>query len=583
MTDQDPATSFTRRQPTRWLSPSLLLRSAGEVVVSGLLGQYNDKREGMGSLPADDALDLRTGRTEVWMDYVSDVGDGFDATYTVAMLLAQPSLTLPAPDGAVLTTRRGQLLVMGGDQCYPSADVEVYEDKLIGPYRAALSHVSDDGQAPLLFAVPGNHDWYDGLTAFMRTFCQHRWVGGWRTRQSRSYFAVKLPGGWWLWGIDIQFDTYIDDVQRRFFEEMAKQLQQDDAIVLCSAKPSWVSTAEDQLEAYSTLDFLERTLIRPRGAHLRICLSGDRHHYVRYEATDGAQRITAGGGGAYLSPTHHLPDEIVIPPAKSRARSKSDPVRFERRGVFPEARVSRRAGRGVFSLPWTTTRFALLLGGIYGLLAVSMVGGATSASPSLLERLRVSAGVLADLGPLVVGTAHLDRLGGLLLALVVLGGAVAFTGRMRSPKGWLLGGVHGLVHLVLAALVVYGAAWLVSRVAADWWFLGLLPAVVVVGGFVATEVFAAYLVVADRWRVNSNELFSAQAIADHKNFLRLHVREDGDLVIYPVGIDRVPRSWKVVEPRDDDRPRFAAADRSPSPALIEEPIVVTASPDGPPR
>ncbi|MBD0259532.1 MAG: hypothetical protein ICV83_27750 [Cytophagales bacterium] len=47
-----------------------------------------------------------------------------------------------------------------------------------------------------LFAIPGNHDWYDGLASFVKQFCQGRWVGGWRTTQTRSYFALALPHNW---------------------------------------------------------------------------------------------------------------------------------------------------------------------------------------------------------------------------------------------------------------------------------------------------------------------------------------------------------------------------------------------------
>ena len=71
------------------------------------------------------------------------------------------------------------------------------------------------GDAPELFAIPGTHDWYDGAGELHEIFCRERWIGGWRTRQRRSYFAIKLPHGWWLWGIDIQFGAAIDEVQLR--------------------------------------------------------------------------------------------------------------------------------------------------------------------------------------------------------------------------------------------------------------------------------------------------------------------------------------------------------------------------------
>ena len=65
-----------------------------------------------------------------------------------------------------------------------------------------------------LFAIPGNHDWYDGLNAFDSLFCSSRdrlseskgnVIGGWQCQQHRSYWAIRLPYNWWIWGADIQF------------------------------------------------------------------------------------------------------------------------------------------------------------------------------------------------------------------------------------------------------------------------------------------------------------------------------------------------------------------------------------------
>ncbi len=50
-----------------------------------------------------------------------------------------------------------------------------------------------------MLALAGNHDWYDGLTTFLRLFCVGRPIGGWRTEQTRSYFAARLPHDWWGW------------------------------------------------------------------------------------------------------------------------------------------------------------------------------------------------------------------------------------------------------------------------------------------------------------------------------------------------------------------------------------------------
>ena len=66
---------------------------------------------------------------------------------------------------------------------------------------------------PEVFALPGNHDWYDSLVSFTRLFCSQRWFQGWRTRQRRSYFALKLPGRWWLVATDFQLGSDIDALQ----------------------------------------------------------------------------------------------------------------------------------------------------------------------------------------------------------------------------------------------------------------------------------------------------------------------------------------------------------------------------------
>ena len=575
----DAGTSFTPQGGTRWLEPRLLLRSARDVIVSGLLGEYNDKRELMGSLEADRVLDLSAARTGgFWMDYVSDTGDGFDATYAVASLLAQPTLDLPPAGGSGSTaTERGELLVMGGDQCYPSADIQAYEDRLIGPYRAALPEVTD-GVPPFLLVVPGNHDWYDGLTAFMRTFCQRRWIGGWRTCQSRSYFAVKLPGRWWVWGIDIQFDTYIDDVQRRYFEQVATQLHPGDSIILCSAKPSWVAAGEDDLEAYATLDFLERRLVRPRSASIRVAISGDRHHYARYEASDGSQKITAGGGGAYLSPTHHLPRSIAIPPAASRARGKSVPTVYERQAVFPDPLQSRRLAWGVLRLPWLTPTFAALLGAGQAVITLAVASALSRQARGLPDRLHASAEALRGANLARVSAGLAISVPALTLSVATVAATIAFTKKARTARGLVAGGLHGLAQLAAAALTISVSSRVASRLPGSWLLAGLFPLVLVFGGSLAAEVVAVYLLVADRVRLNSNELFAGQGIPDFKNALRLHVDIAGSLTIYPIGLERVPRRWRPREHPGPQQSRFYPSGEPLSPVLIEPPIVVKPTP-----
>ncbi|TYP88979.1 metallophosphoesterase [Blastococcus xanthinilyticus] len=583
--DEDPADTFEQRKGTRWLEPRLLLQTAKQVAISGVLGQYNDKRELMGGISPGGYLDLGGAGTRdddgnLWLDYVSDLGDSFEATYSVAALLSRPTLDLAPQEGEATTTRRGRLLVMGGDECYPAASVDEYENRLIGPYRAALPGKEPD--APFLQAVPGNHDWYDGLTAFMRTFCQRRWIGGWRTRQARSYFATRLSDRWWLWGIDIQFDTYLDEAQLAYFTEIARELQPGDAILLCTAKPSWVAATDEDCEAYATLDFLERTVIRPRGAGVRLALTGDRHHYSRYEAADLAQRITAGGGGAYLSATHHLPTSIQVPPPTSRARSKSPSVRYTQGAVYPTPEDSRRLRWGILRLPFTTPAFAGLLGGIYAVLAVALGAALREPARGLPADLRAVDAALRDAGWARLAGGLADSILALLLGLVVVGGAIAFTQDMGRWRGRTVGLLHGLAHLALAVSVIRLAVTLTAEVLAvpAPWSLALVVLLVFVGGgILAAELVAWYLLLADRARLNVNELFAGQAIPDRRNFLRLRLEPDETLTVFPVGLPRVPRGWeRRPDWRAGERERFQPADGQLHPFLIEPPIRIPRTP-----
>lgn len=53
---------------------------------------------------------------------------------------------------------------------------------------------------PTAFAIPGNHDHIDGLETFTTHILHRGWLGGWLLPQERSYCALRLPHGWWVFG-----------------------------------------------------------------------------------------------------------------------------------------------------------------------------------------------------------------------------------------------------------------------------------------------------------------------------------------------------------------------------------------------
>ena len=80
---------FQPQPMVRWFDPVQLAGTGIQVGVSGFFGGSNaDKREIQAALaPAAANREYAEG-DELWIDYVADLGDGFDPTYTVAWLLA---------------------------------------------------------------------------------------------------------------------------------------------------------------------------------------------------------------------------------------------------------------------------------------------------------------------------------------------------------------------------------------------------------------------------------------------------------------------------------------------------------------
>lgn len=536
---------FVPRRPLRWLSPGLLLRTGVQVAASSKLAEFIDRRESQAGLPAT-TTDL-SGADELWLDYTADCGDGFDAAATVASLVARSELTVSGH-----RTRAGSVLVMGGDQAYPYASMQEYRDRLVGPYRSMLPWAP---QPRRLFAIPGNHDWYDGLSSFLKQFCQHRWIGGWRTEQTRSYFALDLPGPWRLWAIDIALGTDIDAQQLGYFSDRAAELDDGDAIILVSAKPSWTAAGAGSPEAYEALDYFERQIIGDR-ARLQVSLTGDTHHYARYEGPAEQQKITAGGGGAYLSPTHQLRPTLLLPPIESADRGKSPPAPYTLASRYPDTDESRRLRTRIVPGIYRNGLFWLLTSLVYLLLALP--GTRTLLALTGIGQLRVlpvllTAALLAGLAATLLGFARLSPVRG------------------RHPTALGLG--HALVHTtVLAGAIVLAGA--VPELAPQWREAAGLAGAWVAGALLGPLVVAGYLRVADSLGVNGNELFSAMAVEEHKCFLRLHIRPgDHLLTIYPIAVPRCAR-WHFAAAGTDGTQRWFVPDAEPEPRLIEDPIEV---------
>ncbi len=610
-----------RPQPmVGWYSPKELFVAGFRAVVSAIFGSYADKRE-IESLLAEgewhDYSEYFKRHGEIWIDYVADLGDGWHPTYTIARLLALDRLAfaddgtgVETVDDASVVTERGRILVMGGDQVYPTASLDEYRNRLTGPYRCALPFVGEEDHAPHLFTVPGNHDWYDGLTSFFQLFCHHRWIGGWKTQQNRSYFALKIDERLWLWGIDIQLSANIDQPQLDYFETIASEMPANSNIILCTAEPSWayveMNTWQERNRArrerqkeleYKNLGHLQSSVTQKYGHRIAVALAGDAHTYARYESDDGgAQRIVSGGGGASQFPSHDMPEALELP-------EKYGGERYRRRGLFPDEKTSRRLANlsvlfPFFRLNWS---FSAFMGAFYLLLAwviqsVSKISAAEETT--LLDNLAAS----FDVAAFVRVLAHSP--GSVTFLVVLLFGFIAFSGFKSAPKKILHGVAHTLAHVALFLCLLYAFAQInlgLVGLDVDEWRQVLLFGVEMLtfGGFLGGFVFGVYLWFSNRFlRLHEDEILLCQSDPDYKHFLRLKVSKDGTIAVYPVGVPKVAgetgwaldpvaravAGWSLQTDASGGTAWFEPADGpiQPRARLIEEPITVAqdAQPSG---
>lgn len=543
---------FERKPMVNWFSPIRLLSIAVRVVVSMLFGNYADKREIQAALKKP-TLFKYDDNDEIWIDYVADLGDGFDSTYTLAKLLAEPSLNPRYNDDTESNTKRGRLLIMGGDEVYPSASRDEYRNRTEGPYHAALPWVDGD-DAPHLFALPGNHDWYDGLTSFTRLFCQGRWIGGWKTRQSSSYFAIQLPHNWWLFAIDIQLSADIDKPQLDYFDDVISNMNSGDKVVFATASPSWVTDSLSGATEHDNIKFMENR-IRQKDAEIYVNIAGDLHHYARYTNDDDSkQYITAGGGGAFLHGTHMMPKTINV-------AEHSETLSYQRseEGLFPCAKTSKKLLKGNFKFFYRNWKMSLF----FGFMSLITCWVTQSASLSLGQNFLITLSQIPFQPGMVCETyaAYLKVLvhspASCFFFVAYIAGLIAFCQPFPDKnktkqliKQVLLGALHGFIQisfvlgltLAFVKLNIWGG--LTVDTAAHT--TALIIEISTVGSFLAGLMMGIYLYFSNYlFYFHTEAAFSSNSIADYKNFIRFHINNKGDLTIYPMGVKKTERNWKL--------------------------------------
>lgn len=150
----------------------------------------------------------------------------------------------------LLSLPRGAFLFVGGDTAYHVADFaglglrvqkvfdwaleDLKKARNLNEKKAEEEYWRESRRRPI-FGVPGNHDYYDMTDGFNRQFArpvtrENNFINldgrdlppqlrlrAFKRFQTASYVAIKLPFGWWFWGIDSEL-TRVDIRQQEFFK-----------------------------------------------------------------------------------------------------------------------------------------------------------------------------------------------------------------------------------------------------------------------------------------------------------------------------------------------------------------------------
>ena len=320
-------------KPLSWLRPTTLWRARNDIVARRLDDPVDAMRAAWVEVARDRARKAATDGDFVFRlgsaDAVSlliagDTGEGDASQYAVV-----PGL-LSQAEGVTAA-------VICSDVIYPSGETGDYRDKFYRPYRAL--------RLPIL-ALPGNHDWYDGLHGFMSHLCgieaaiaapRGDGLRGWLTRAlwrrptattewdlehmhrlrsaSEQVLSPPQPGPYWAMdagplrfvAVDTGILGMVDADQGQWLRRVS--FADDRPKVLLTGKPLYVNNERHPcpITGRGTVD----DVVRDASANYVAAIGGDIHNYQRYPVTlpDGrqVQYVVSGGGGAFMHATHQIP------------------------------------------------------------------------------------------------------------------------------------------------------------------------------------------------------------------------------------------------------------------------------------
>jgi hypothetical protein len=345
-----------------WINPVPLWRSRNDKLARWFGDPTDDLRREwirrLGGPQQDFTVSDYADRSEISVIVLGDTGEGDGSQYAVVPGLLKEGA---GTDFAFILS----------DVIYPAGGIDEYENKFYRPYK--------DYPRPI-YAVPGNHDWYDDLTGFMFHFCGLRRPApsvpgpgtGWKrflrhsfwrraprghekkiermrslrerpgqqAGQPAPYLAIEA-GPVLLVGIDTGITGHIDHDQGEWLRRISRESEKPK--ILLTGKPLRVNGElhGGLIEGGGTVE----EIVRAPEHNYIAAIGGDVHNYQRYPVNleDGRtiQYIVSGGGGAFMNETHKIPniDESGLA-GTSEAEFRCYPLRGDSLSIF-----SRNYGR----------------------------------------------------------------------------------------------------------------------------------------------------------------------------------------------------------------------------------------------
>jgi hypothetical protein len=321
-----------------WITMRALVSSVNHAVNLGAPGLVPNLREQWGEHSGDAE---EAGRI-ICLDHVDrfivigDPGEQDASQYVLVPQLEEAS-------------ESAGFILICSDVIYPSGDVNDYVDGFYLPYENLCRPI---------YALPGNHDWYDGLAGFMRHFCDRQPLANtayaegatsvreriyrhfWRhpskpketelaeaptprTRgpsdplQPGSYFAIETKH-LLLVCIDTGINGDIDQAQALWLMQLPScnskpkvLLTGKPLVVDMQRKPHGIVDATGKLTSVGVCDNVDDIIRRPESGYVA-AVGGDIHNYQHYAfdgiaGRHGFHYVVSGGGGAFMSATHPIP------------------------------------------------------------------------------------------------------------------------------------------------------------------------------------------------------------------------------------------------------------------------------------